>query len=479
MLFRSDRIKRLEDTDGDGRADRITVFHEGLHHGMNLAFSPAGQLHATHRNGLVRLEDRDGDGLAERRVDLLVMDTPGNYPHNGIGGLAFSPDGWIYVGLGENLGERFTLRGTDGRAESDREGGLVFRCRPDGSHLERVASGFWNPFGLAFHGREFLLAVDNDPDSRPPNRLLDVIPGGDYGFKFRFGRQGLHPFQAWNGELPGTLPMAGAVGEGASAVLPCDTTALPSSYREAVLVTAGWDHRVEICHPRPFGASLAAEREVLAEGGEDFRPIGLATAPDGTVFLTDWVDASYNVHGRGRVWRLGPATGQPRPGRAFIAKPNAERQQLRRLLETDHGVDRQPALAALQDGDPFLVSAAVSALARSRGQELAWTALTHPAPTTRLGALLALRRAAITNPAAAIGPRLADPDPRVRLMAVIWAGEESLVALTNQLPAALTSGPVPPTLLRAHAATAQILAKAAGGTTPGQPGLAKIGRAHV
>jgi putative membrane-bound dehydrogenase-like protein len=223
---KADRIQRLEDTDGDGRADRITVFHEGLHHGMNLAFSPAGQLHATHRNGLVRLEDRDGDGLAERRVDLLVMDTPGNYPHNGIGGLAFSPDGWIYVGLGENLGERFTLRGTDGRAESDREGGLVFRCRPDGSHLERVASGFWNPFGLAFHGREFLLAVDNDPDSRPPNRLLDVIPGGDYGFKFRFGRQGLHPFQAWNGELPGTLPMAGAVGEGSSAVLPCDKSAV-------------------------------------------------------------------------------------------------------------------------------------------------------------------------------------------------------------------------------------------------------------
>ena len=58
-----------------------------------------------------------------------------------------------------------------------------------------------------------LFAVDNDPDSRPPCRLLHIVEGGDYGYRFRNGRKGLHPFTAWNGELPGTLGMVAGTGE--------------------------------------------------------------------------------------------------------------------------------------------------------------------------------------------------------------------------------------------------------------------------
>lgn len=469
---KADRVKVFEDTDGDGRGDRVTVFHEGLHHGMNLALGPEGRLHATHRNGLVRLEDTDGDGHCDRRVDLLVMETPGTYPHNGIGALAFSPDGWVYVGQGENLGEKFTLRGTDGRSFSDREGGYVFRCRPDGSGLEVVASGFWNPFGLAFFGGEYLLAVDNDPDSRPPNRLLDLIPQGDYGYKFRFGRSGLHPFQAWNGELPGTLPMVSGVGEGSSAVMACDRTAFPRDYHEAVLVTAGWDHRIEVYRPRSFGASLRAEREILVEGDAQFRPIGLATAPDGAVFFTDWVDVSYNVHGKGRLWRLAPKSAGAKPGAPLVLKPGRERKHLRELLAAVPDRDQARVFAALGQSDPFVVSAAVTALSRPEWRLAARRALMHPVASVRLGGLLALRRAAVTNAAQVAGAMLPDPNPAVRLMAVIWTGESALVSLTNQLEAALRSGPVTPALVRAHGAAAQILAQAAGGAGLGSAAAA-------
>src|SRR6266545_7679660 len=220
-----DRVKFFGDTGKDGKPKQISVFADGLHHSMNLAFGPDGALYLTHRNGVLRLDDKDGDGVSEARATILQMDTPGDYPHNGIGGITFSPDGWLYVGQGENLGEGYTLKGSDGSSHGGKgEGGNVFRCRPDGSRLQRVATGFWNPFGLGFYGRQFLLALDNDPDSRPPNRLLDVVMGGDYGFKFRFGRNGLHPFQAWNGELPGTLPMVSGTGEGACNLLPCDQT---------------------------------------------------------------------------------------------------------------------------------------------------------------------------------------------------------------------------------------------------------------
>ena len=39
-------------------------------------------------------------------------------------------------------------------------------------------------------------------------------------------------------------------------------------------------------------------------GDEEFRPAGMAVAPDGTLFVSDWVDRSYPVHGRGRIWRI-------------------------------------------------------------------------------------------------------------------------------------------------------------------------------
>jgi putative membrane-bound dehydrogenase-like protein len=459
-----DRVKRFVDADRDGKPESITVFAEGLHHGMHLAFSPDGRLYATHRNGVVRLDDADDNGVCEMQVKILTMDTRGDYPHNGIGAIAFSPDGWLYVGQGENLGEAYILRGTDGRSHSGHgEGGNVFRCRPDGSQLELVATGFWNPFGLAFFGGQYLLAVDNDPDSRPPNRLIDVVPGGDYGYKFRFGRTGLHPYQAWNGELPGTLPMVCGVGEGSSALLAGDRTALPGM-RDGLLVTAGWDHRIEVVHPKQFGASLRSDLEALVEGGSNFRPIGLAAAPDGSVFFTDWVDASYNVHGKGRLWKLQPKAAKSSAGTPFALKANADRRRMKELHDATSPSELPRLQSALAEEDPFIRSAAFTALAKSSWGDAARGLLGSPSADRRLGGLLALRRANVADAPVLLDKLLTDSDPRVRLMALVWTGEGSFVALTNRLAMALTAGPVTPTLLRAHAATEQILSKAAGVT---------------
>jgi putative heme-binding domain-containing protein len=285
-----------------------------------------------------------------------------------------------------------------------------------------------------------------------------VVPGGDYGFKFRFGRNGLHPYEAWNGELPGTLPMICGVGEAASALMGCDRTGLPTSYREALLVTAGWDHRIEVVRPKPFGASLRSEAQVLVQGGESFRPIALATAPDGAVFFTDWVDASYNVHGKGRIWKLQNKEAT-KPGSLLALKPNAERRRMNELADGKlRGV-----LVALADKDPFVRSAAVTTLSQPVLRDEISGELKSLSADTRLGVLLALRRGKVTNDAPAVLDRLlADPDARVRQMALVWAGEQAVVSLTNRIGAALKAGPVTPALLRIHAATEQILTKAAG-----------------
>ena len=70
--------------------------------------------------------------------------------------------------------------------------------------------------------------MDNDPDSRPPCRLLHIVEGGDYGYRFRNGRKGVHPFTAWNGELPGTLPMVAGTGEAPCGVLSYEANNLPA-----------------------------------------------------------------------------------------------------------------------------------------------------------------------------------------------------------------------------------------------------------
>lgn len=317
----ADRIRVFEDTDGDGKADRVSTFYEGSKHTMALAFEPDGDLVVATRAGIFWLTDKDGDGQADGQpVTLVRLETRGDYPHNGLAGVALDFEGGLWFGLGENLGEPYRLIGGDGKTLSGGgEGGNIYRMDRDGTGLRRVATGFWNPFALAFDPFGRLFAVDNDPDSRPPCRLLHIVEGGDYGFKFRNGRKGLHPFSSWNGELPGTLPMVAGTGEAPSGLLVYEGTNLPADYRGTLLGTSWGDHRIERYRLVPHGASFRSTMEPVVIGGEDFRPVGIAKAPDGSLYLTDWVRKDYELHGQGRIWRLRGKEARPPDNAAGIA----------------------------------------------------------------------------------------------------------------------------------------------------------------
>jgi putative membrane-bound dehydrogenase-like protein len=301
----SDRIRIFEDTDHDGKADRISTFFEGTKWTMGLGLARDGSLYVATRALVFRLRDTNRDGKADENTPIARLETAGAYPHNGLSGVNFDHAGNVYIGLGENLGEPYKLIGSDGSSiAGGGEGGSIFRCRPDGSKLERVATGFWNPFQMSFDAFGRLFAVDNDPDSRPPCRLLHIIENGDYGYRFRYGRKGVHPFIAWDGELPGTLPMMAGTGEAPSGVLTYESDNLPADYRGDLLATSWGDHRIDRFRPRERGASFRSAAEPIVTGGEDFRPVGIATAPDGSIYISDWVNKSYPVHGQGRIWRL-------------------------------------------------------------------------------------------------------------------------------------------------------------------------------
>jgi hypothetical protein len=77
--------------------------------------------------------------------------------------------------------------------------------------------------------------VDNDPDARRPNRLVHVVPGGDYGYKSIYVGGGNHSYQSWDGELPGTLPIASGTGEAPSGLIDCRRARLPADYADDLL----------------------------------------------------------------------------------------------------------------------------------------------------------------------------------------------------------------------------------------------------
>lgn len=360
-----DRIRILEDTDGDGKADKFTTFFEGTTATMDLAVHFDGSVYVAARNEIIRLRDTDGDGKADEKTRIVFLDTAGNYPHNGLSGLSFNFKGDLVFGMGENLGASYKLIG-NGTTIADTEGGKVFTCTADGKNLRRIATGFWNPFGSCHDIFGRLFVVDNDPDSSPPCRLVHVVEGGDYGFQFRYGRAGRHVFQAWNGELPGTLPYVCGTGESPCEVISYESDGLPAEYRGNLLVPAWADHRVERYVLKPRGASFGADRKPFIQGGKEFRPSGMSVAPDGSLFISDWVSRSYELHGKGAIWHVRDRNGIKNPRssdtkNAITSSDRRTREAAARAL-ADQAPGRKQLQVLLQSEDVRIRAAALAAL---------------------------------------------------------------------------------------------------------------------
>jgi putative membrane-bound dehydrogenase-like protein len=291
-----DRIYLFSDSNQDGSFDQQSLFYEGGTATMGLVYEQ-GTLYVVSRSKVTQLRDTNNDGKADESSDILILETSANYPHNGLSSIVIGPDKRLYIGQGENFGALYRLIGKDCEQRGSGEGGNIFSCSLDGSELRRYATGLWNPFGLCFDAQGDLWTVDNDPDSRPPCRLIRVVESGDYGFQFRFGRAGTNPLIAWNGELPGTLGMEAGTGEAPCAVLP---------YQGKLLVTSWGENRLELFSADNPKDLDRIDIKVAIQGDTMFRPVGLAAAPDGSFLMTDWVDRSYSVHSKGRLWRITP-----------------------------------------------------------------------------------------------------------------------------------------------------------------------------
>lgn len=226
--------------------------------------------------------------------------------------------------------------------------------------------------------------------------------------------------QAWNGELPGTLPMVCGVGEGPTAVV---------AHGGWLWVTSWGDHRIERYRLLPRGASYSAEREVVVQGDIDFRPTGMAIAPDGSLYFGDWVLRDYPVHGRGRIWRL----TLPKNDLTMTFPPRSEGDL---AASEDDGEVRTNA----ESNDPFIHAHAVQQLLRHDK----FDSKSSPSDRLRLAALEAQRLQGVKHPEPLLRAALQDESADVRLFAVRWIADERITALRGDV-AQLLQGPQPST----------------------------------
>ncbi|XZE53142.1 PVC-type heme-binding CxxCH protein [Planctomycetaceae bacterium SH139] len=406
------------DADGSNRR----VFYNKTIATMQLRLGPDGWVYLAQRDRILRVKDSDGDGVGDLEEEIASLDTVTDYPHNGLSGMAWHPDGGLVFALGENFGANWTLTARDGTRASGRGEGGVFRCQTDGTQLRRIAKGFWNPFGLMVRGDGEMFAAENDPGSRPPCRLLQIIEGADYGFQWVYGSSPVHPFVAWNGELRGTLGMIHPCGEGPSGIV---------QLGGGVLIPSWSNHCLDYFPLHREGAGYRSERIELLRGGEFFRPVCIAVGPAGSYYLTDWVFSSYEVHGRGRIWKLtiDSASGswlkpQPEP-------PNADALLANQLRSSGAAHSLSELFALSRGSDPILADAALSAIAlRSES----WTpeSLRKLSDSDRLMALVALRRVDLSD-SRWVRALWSDSHPDIRFEVLRWIADGVLTEFKDDV----------------------------------------------
>jgi putative membrane-bound dehydrogenase-like protein len=339
-IIRRDEIRLFEDTDGDGYADKATVFAKGFNSIQGLAYHQ-GTLYVMHAPFLTALRDTKGTGVADERRDLLtgLGLTPEENPvrlHRANGVVA-GADGWLYLALGDH--------GVVLRAEGDRlvlQGGGILRCRPDGRDLHVFATGLRNIYDIALDAEQNVFVRDNENDGGTYMiRVCHSFQGADHGYPYHYEER---PNEA--------LPPLADLGLGSSAGGLCYLERqFPPAYR-GNLFFCEWGRSVVRYELRRAGSAFAPVKEIeFATGAANdpygFKPTDLVVQRDGTLMVADWADGQRPRRGRGRIYHIAYV------GNGDVLKWNPSRlgagaEQWLAQLNSPSYYDRCEAQAALE-----------------------------------------------------------------------------------------------------------------------------------
>ena len=326
-----DRIRLVEDRDGDGKADHASVFADGFNNiedgtGAGV-LARGGYVYYTCIPHVWKLSDTANEGKATLREKLssgygIRVAFRGHDLH----GLQLGPDGRLYFSIGDR-GYNVTTK--EGKHLFRPDTGSVFRCNLDGTELEEFAYGLRNPQELAFDNFGNLFTGDNNSDSGDKARWVYVVEGGDTGWRMYyqylsdrgpFNREKIwHP--AHEGQPAYMVPPIVNLADGPSGLTHYPGVGLSDRYKDHFFLA---DFRgtpsqsgIRSFAVQPKGASFE-----LTDSHEFIWQI-LATdldfGYDGSLYVSDWVNG-WNGLGKGRIYEF----TDPKHAKAARAAHSAE-----------------------------------------------------------------------------------------------------------------------------------------------------------
>ncbi len=267
-----DRIKVLEDTDGDGKADKFTIFSEGFNIPSGIAVGYGG-VWVANAPDILFLQDTDGDGKADRR-EVVVTGFGRDDTHELPNSLTWGPDGWLY-----GLNGVFNPSRVEQNGKQFDFTCALFRIHPRTREFQLFARGTSNPWGVAWdsEGSAFVSACVID-------HLWHLTESGYY---IRQG--GPYP--------PFTWPMGSIVKHKHQKAAYCgihyfDSDAYPPEYRQRLYMGNIHGNGINVDVLSREGSTYFAREapDFLVANDAWFMPVVQKTGPDGCLYILDWYD---------------------------------------------------------------------------------------------------------------------------------------------------------------------------------------------
>jgi putative membrane-bound dehydrogenase-like protein len=313
-----DRIVVFEDTDGDGKFDKRTVFAEGLTYvtGIEVGF---GGVWVMAPPKFLFIPDRNGDLKPDGPPEVLLDGFGLEGGHNIANGFTWGPDGWLYAGHGRTSISDVGKPGCRPEERIHFDGG-VWRYHPTRRVFEPWCDGTTNPWGVAFDefGQAFIsTCVDV--------HLYHAIQGGKFepwrgreSSRYAYRRiPSIADHKHWAGpsldaSRGGKADTLAAGGGHAHCGIMCylgDT--FPEKYRGTLFMNNLHGHRVNNDLPRRTGSGFVASHgpDFMLSSDPMHTGLLLQYGPDGGVFVSDWYDRG-ECHTRqpdaatGRIYKI-------------------------------------------------------------------------------------------------------------------------------------------------------------------------------
>ncbi|WP_126243408.1 PVC-type heme-binding CxxCH protein [Chitinophaga rhizosphaerae] len=438
LAIETEHVYRLDDTDGDGRADRsqlvVDDFHDEVTDVAGGVLADGNDLYVAVAPDLWKMRDKNGDGIADEKTSL----SHGYAVHigfsgHGMSGVEMGPDGRIYWQIGD-----IGFNGTDktGKKWEFPNCGVIARSNPDGSDFEIFAHGLRNTHEFVFDEYGNLISEDNDGDHPgEKERLVYVVNGADAGWrsnwqygKYRDPQNNAYKvwmeekmyLPRWDGQAAYIVPPVANFVSGPAGMVYNPGTALGPEYNHTFFIaefvgnpSGSGIHSFRL-KPSGAGFELGDQKKVL--GG--ILATGLDFGPDGALYVADWIDG-WDTHNYGRIWKLDRAG----------AAEDAARKEVKALLASSF-TDKKPEELGkyLQHADYRVrLKAQFELVGRGKaGKKVLEAALQQTShQLARVHAIQGLSQMGRKNPddAAALVHALRERDPEIRALAAKWLGD--------------------------------------------------------